>query len=323
MEHRGHRRRLAGHRRPDPGDLRHPRSPHLMGRPMNIDELVAIDVHTHAEVSSRGQGSLSEELDAAAGEYFKAEHRRPTLPEIAAYYRERKMACVVFTVDAEAATGTPAVPNEEVAEAAAANPDVIIPFASIDPHKGRLGAKQATRLVREYGVRGFKFHPNVQAFAPERPAGVSAVRGHRSRRRDRRLPHRPDRHRRRGPRRRRHPPEVQQPDARRRRRRGLPRHADHPRAPLLPLAGRGARGGHAQAAGLHRLVRLVAEVLPAAARAVRQHPAAGQGAVRLGLPAADPGPLAGRLRQAADQGRGPPEDPQGERGPAAAGLAAG
>jgi uncharacterized protein len=74
---------------------------------------------------------------------------------------------VVFTVDAEAATGTPAVPNEEVAEAAAANSDVIIPFASIDPHKGRLGAKQATRLVREYGVRGFKFHPNVQAFAPD------------------------------------------------------------------------------------------------------------------------------------------------------------
>ena len=133
---------------------------------MNIDELTAIDVHTHAEVSSKGQGSLSDELDAAAGDYFKAEHRRPTLPEIAAYYRERKMACVVFTVDAEAATGTPAVPNEEVAEAAAANPDVIIPFASIDPHKGRLGAKEATRLVRDFGVRGFKFHPNVQAFAP-------------------------------------------------------------------------------------------------------------------------------------------------------------
>ncbi|MEY9854879.1 putative TIM-barrel fold metal-dependent hydrolase [Catenulispora sp. GAS73] len=133
---------------------------------MNLDELTAIDVHTHAEVSAKGHGSLSEELDAAAGEYFKAEHRRPTLPEIAAYYRERKMACVVFTVDAESATGTPAVPNEEVAEAAAANPDVIIPFASIDPYKGRLGVNQVRRLVREFGVRGFKFHPNVQGFAP-------------------------------------------------------------------------------------------------------------------------------------------------------------
>ncbi|MER6384944.1 amidohydrolase family protein [Streptomyces sp. NPDC001250] len=133
---------------------------------MNVDELVAIDVHTHAEVSSRGQGSLSEELDTAAGTYFKAEHRRPTLPEIAAYYRERRMACVVFTVDAEAATGTPAVPNEEVAEAARENPDVIIPFASVDPYKGKMAVRQIRRLVDEYGVRGFKFHPNVQAFHP-------------------------------------------------------------------------------------------------------------------------------------------------------------
>ncbi|MER5548427.1 amidohydrolase family protein [Streptomyces sp. NPDC001118] len=133
---------------------------------MNVDELVAIDVHTHAEVSSRGQGSLSEELDTAAGTYFKAERRRPTLPEIAVYYRERRMACVVFTVDAEAATGTPAVPNEEVAEAARENPDVIIPFASVDPYKGKMAVRQIRRLVDEYGVRGFKFHPNVQAFHP-------------------------------------------------------------------------------------------------------------------------------------------------------------
>lgn len=133
---------------------------------MNVDELVAIDVHTHAEVSSRGRASLSDELDAAAGAYFKAAHRRPTLPEIAAHYRERSMACVVFTVDAEAATGTPAVPNEEVAEAARQNPDVIIPFASIDPHKGRTGVRQVRRLVEEFGVKGFKFHPNLQAFRP-------------------------------------------------------------------------------------------------------------------------------------------------------------
>ena len=133
---------------------------------INLDELVAIDVHTHAEVSSRGRASLSAELDAAAGAYFKAEHRHPTLPEIAAHYRERKMACVVFTVDAEAATGTPAVPNEEVAEAALANPDVIIPFASVDPFKGRAGARQIQQLVRDFGVRGFKFHPNIQAFHP-------------------------------------------------------------------------------------------------------------------------------------------------------------
>ncbi|MER7398146.1 amidohydrolase family protein [Streptomyces sp. NPDC000151] len=134
---------------------------------MNVDELVAIDVHTHAEVSSKGQASLDADLADASSAYFKIEgNRKPTLPEMAAYYRERKMAAVVFTVDAESATGTEPVPNEEVAEAAAANADVLIPFASLDPFRGKAAVKRARRLVEEYGVRGFKFHPSIQGFFP-------------------------------------------------------------------------------------------------------------------------------------------------------------
>ncbi|WP_281181829.1 amidohydrolase family protein [Actinomadura macra] len=134
---------------------------------MNPDELVAIDVHTHAEISKDGHGALSPELFGASEEYFKAHgHRQPTIEEMAAYYRERRMAAVVFTVDAEHATGHPRIANEEVAEGCAAHPDVLIPFASIDPHKGRAGVREARRLVEEYGVRGFKFHPSIQAFAP-------------------------------------------------------------------------------------------------------------------------------------------------------------
>jgi predicted TIM-barrel fold metal-dependent hydrolase len=138
---------------------------------MNIAELVAIDVHTHAEVSNSGRSSLSEELELASTRYFKAgQVRRWTLGEMAGYYRERKMACVVFTVDAESKTGIPPVPNEEVAEAARAHPDVLIPFASIDPAKGKEGAREARRLVTEHGMKGFKFHPNVQQFYPNDPA---------------------------------------------------------------------------------------------------------------------------------------------------------
>jgi hypothetical protein len=139
-----------------------------MTQALDLDRLVAIDVHTHAEVSSSGEGSLSPELEAASADYFNVahEHRSPTLDEIGAYYRERRMAAVVFTVDAEAATGAKPVPNEEIAEAARRYPDAIIPFASIDPAKGRAGARQVRRLVEEHGVRGFKFHPNLQAFFP-------------------------------------------------------------------------------------------------------------------------------------------------------------
>jgi predicted TIM-barrel fold metal-dependent hydrolase len=57
------------------------------------------------------------------------------------------------------------VPNEEIAAAAAANPDVLIPFASV--HPARPGAaEEARRLIDEHGVKGFKFHPNIQAFFP-------------------------------------------------------------------------------------------------------------------------------------------------------------
>ncbi len=135
---------------------------------MDVDALTAIDVHTHAEVGSDGHTSLSPELLAASAAYFKAHgHRQPTIDEMAATYRERRMAAVVFTVDAEHLTGHPRIPNEEVAAGCAAHPDVLIPFASIDPHRGRAGVREARRLVAEHGVRGFKFHPSLQGFAPD------------------------------------------------------------------------------------------------------------------------------------------------------------
>jgi predicted TIM-barrel fold metal-dependent hydrolase len=80
------------------------------------------------------------------------------------------MAAVVFTVDSELATGHPTLSNEEIADAAAAHPDVLIPFGSIDPARGAPGVRSARRLVEEHGIRGFKFHPSIQAFAPNDPS---------------------------------------------------------------------------------------------------------------------------------------------------------
>src|SRR6266581_3258014 len=132
---------------------------------MDIKSLVAIDVHTHAEVSSRiADNPMSQAMHEASMQYFKKEEHRPTIAEIAAYYRERKMACVIFPVDMESSSGLVRVPNEEVAEVAAENADVLIPFASIDPAKGKMGAREARRLIEQFGVRGFKFHPPLQEF---------------------------------------------------------------------------------------------------------------------------------------------------------------
>ncbi len=133
---------------------------------LTLEDAVAIDVHVHVEMSRAGHDSLPDELRDAAIEHFRGQSARPTVDELASYYRERRMMAVVFTVDAESFTGQARVPNEEIAEAAHANADVLIPFASIDPHKGRRGVDEARRLIDEHGVRGFKFHPNVQAFFP-------------------------------------------------------------------------------------------------------------------------------------------------------------
>ena len=132
---------------------------------MNIDELVAIDVHTHAEVSLRDPQPPTV-FQQAAAKYFKHEHARPTIPEVAAHYRERKIGCVIFSVDGERVRGIKPVPNEEVAELAAENSDVMIPFASIDPGRGQAGVREARRLIEHYGVKGFKFHPQFQEFFP-------------------------------------------------------------------------------------------------------------------------------------------------------------
>jgi predicted TIM-barrel fold metal-dependent hydrolase len=104
---------------------------------------------------------------AASARYFRADHdRTPTLRQIAYLYRSLSMAAVVFTVDAGTATGHPALSSEEIADEAAAYPDVLIPFGSVDPLRGADAVAQARRLVRDHGVRGFKFHPSLQAFAP-------------------------------------------------------------------------------------------------------------------------------------------------------------
>ena len=90
---------------------------------MQTDQLIAIDTHTHAEVSCRNPfDSYGEEYDRAADKYFR-NSRRPTIEETIAYYRERKIGLVMFTVDAETQMGRRRIPNEEIAEAASKNLD--------------------------------------------------------------------------------------------------------------------------------------------------------------------------------------------------------
>lgn len=127
--------------------------------------LRAIDTHVHIEVDDHGHHALPGDLVEAANRYFRS-GTRPSLDEIADTYRGLGMAAVVFTVDARTNLGHEPVSSIEVARGAARNNDVLIPFGSVDPTRGEAAIDEARRLVAEEGVRGFKFHPTVQAFDP-------------------------------------------------------------------------------------------------------------------------------------------------------------
>src|SRR6516165_8671943 len=100
----------------------------------NIENVVAIDIHTHAEEPCGMHGDDGyDDFQARMADYFKSPHKHPpTVPETAAYYRKNNIAAVIF----------------------------------IDPDKGKLGVREAKKLIEEYGVRGFKFHPTLQGFYP-------------------------------------------------------------------------------------------------------------------------------------------------------------
>ncbi|MFC5233910.1 amidohydrolase family protein [Pseudonocardia zijingensis] len=132
---------------------------------MDTSRLTAIDVHVHVLASVAETERSGGEAASLAGTFGKIPEL--TVPELAAYYRERSMGAVVFTVDSLTRTGRESrVSNEEIAEQAAEYPDTLIPFASVDPGRGAAGVRIARRLIEEHGVKGFKFHPSTQEFFP-------------------------------------------------------------------------------------------------------------------------------------------------------------
>jgi predicted TIM-barrel fold metal-dependent hydrolase len=128
---------------------------------IRISEISAIDVHVHLEAPDDHSSA-----DRAARKYF-GESGAPRDPGgLAEYYRSRRMAFVVFSVD-ERLSGRPQLSNDEVADFASANADIAIAFASIDPHRGADGVAEARRLVSSGRVRGLKLHPPLQQFDPD------------------------------------------------------------------------------------------------------------------------------------------------------------
>jgi uncharacterized protein len=135
---------------------------------MDIDNLVAIDVHTHVHRSVNAPKANPEDNEhlAAMAAYFKTAAASFTVDDLAAYYRERKMAAVAFTIDQKDAPDDPAKASPmEIIERSRDHADILIPFGSVDPARGAEAVTLAKRQI-EAGARGFKFHPTTQGFFP-------------------------------------------------------------------------------------------------------------------------------------------------------------
>ena len=126
----------------------------------DISRLAAIDVHVHLEHTG-----MSSAADEGARKYFGDSGVTRDWNALADYYRSRKIGCVVFTVD-ETLSRRPQVSNDAVVEFAAANADIAMAFASLNPARGPEAVREAKRLVAGGGIRGLKLHPPLQEFFP-------------------------------------------------------------------------------------------------------------------------------------------------------------
>jgi len=125
----------------------------------------AIDFHVHLPTPDWLDGSMAGYVEAAEA-YFRSPVQRQSLPELAETYRQLETMAVLLAWDAETATGRPRVPNETVAAACRDHPDLFTGLGSVDPHKGEAAVAEVANIAA-LGLRGVKFHPSLQAFAPD------------------------------------------------------------------------------------------------------------------------------------------------------------
>jgi hypothetical protein len=124
----------------------------------------AIDFHVHLPTPDWLDGSMAGYVEAAEA-YFRSRVERQSLESLAGKYRALDAMAVLLAWDAETATGRPRVPNATVAAAVRAHPDAFTGIGSVDPHKE--SAVDEVAEIAALGLRGVKFHPSLQAFAPD------------------------------------------------------------------------------------------------------------------------------------------------------------
>ena len=128
----------------------------------------AIDVHVHVhDARARAlRGPEAQALFEEKASYFKRDTTSVSVEEQAEQYRRLDMMAVLMNGTDETITGIKAIPNDFIAEAVQAHPDVFLGFGIVDPWQGEL-ARREIRRCKELGLHGIgEFNPARQQFFP-------------------------------------------------------------------------------------------------------------------------------------------------------------
>jgi uncharacterized protein len=125
----------------------------------------AVDFHVHLPTREWLDETMRGYTEPAE-RYFRATVARKSLEEVASEYQRLDILAVLLAWDAETATHRPRLSNEYVAQAVVDFPGSFVGFGSVDPLK-REEAVNGIDRIKELGLKGVKFHPSIQRFAPD------------------------------------------------------------------------------------------------------------------------------------------------------------
>ena len=124
----------------------------------------AIDFHVHLPTPDWLDGSMAGYVEAAEA-YFRSRVERQSLDELAAKYRALDATGGPAGLGRRDRDGAPPGAQSTVAAAVGEHPDAFTGIGSVDPHKE--SAVDEVAEIAALGLRGVKFHPSLQAFAPD------------------------------------------------------------------------------------------------------------------------------------------------------------
>ncbi|WP_038037307.1 amidohydrolase family protein [Thermorudis peleae] len=128
---------------------------------MTLRDIVFVDIHVHVRTGDHARL----EHDPYVMQNPEGLSDQPDV--MAEMYRELGGMAVIFDIDDETRTGLRAS-NDEIAGWVKKYPDVFIGFGTVDPWKGVQALREVEHCAA-LGLKGIKFHPAVQDFAPNDP----------------------------------------------------------------------------------------------------------------------------------------------------------